>query len=37
MEEFTKMKSIGKSHSQTIAAAATFIKQIDCWIMELRG
>jgi DNA polymerase elongation subunit (family B) len=31
------MMHLAKSQSQTTAAAATFIKQIDSWIMELRG
>jgi hypothetical protein len=35
--EFIKMMYVAKSQSQTTAAAATFIKQIDCWIMELWG
>jgi hypothetical protein len=28
---------VAKSQSQVTAAAATFINQIDSWIMELRG
>jgi hypothetical protein len=31
------MMCVAKSQNQTETAAATFIKQIDCWIMELRG
>jgi hypothetical protein len=31
------MMYVAKSQSQATAAAATFIKQIDSWIMKLRG
>jgi hypothetical protein len=34
-EELIIMMYVGKSHSQRTVAAATFIKQIDSWIMEL--
>jgi hypothetical protein len=36
-EESINMMYVAKSQSQTTAAATTFIKQIECWIMELRG
>jgi hypothetical protein len=36
-EKFTKMMFVAKSQSQTTAAAAKFIKQIDSWILEVRS
>jgi hypothetical protein len=36
-EEFIKMMYFAKSQSKTTATAATFIKQNESWIMDLRG